>query len=230
MFDFGKWLKVFDYKNLEGFFRSEQGKGGVLQALGRVAVGYLVFQIPISIIMLILVSAGVGGLGMDLAAAGGIAALLISSVISTIFFLVLLAVFFLINNGVYHLIAGILGGKGKYGDFSYISSFIVAAFFLGALPLWILFALSGIVECLALLSCVAGVVSIAFFIYMLYAASRAVLINYGLSNGRAIAVVVLNVLFWLVVTAILAGIAMVVLGAVITELMSNMPAGGFQGY
>ena len=230
MFDFGKWLKIFDYKNLEGFFRSEQGKGGVAKALGRVTVGYLSFWIPVSIIVLILIAIGAEQMGTGLAAAGGIAGAVVSLIMGTLFYLVLLLVFFLINNGIYHLIAGVLGGKGKYGDFSYLASFIVALFFLVLLPLLLLFVLSGAVECLALLSCVVGLAGIAFLLYLLYAAHKAVLVNYGLSSGRAAAVVVLNLLFWAIVLAILVGVFMMVVGTIVSEMMSNMPAGGFQGY
>ena len=88
---------------------------------------------------------------------------------------------FLIGVGILHLFATVLGGRGQYGRYAYLT----AAF---SAPLTILSSLLGFVPV------VGGCVSVILSIYQLALAYYATRVEYRLSQGRAIVVVVAPVL------------------------------------
>ena len=84
---------------------------------------------------------------------------------------------FLIGVGIYHVIASILGGRGQYGRYAYLTATFAA-------PLLIVSSILGFVPLAG--SCASVILAIYQFV-LVYFATRA---EYGLSQGRAIIVVV----------------------------------------
>ena len=208
MLDFGKWLKVFDFKNLEGFFSSEKGKGGVGDALITVLVSNLIYQVPIMIISIlsVMILGSAAGYSSSAALFGG--SIIIASIVLFFISIILEIALFFIMNGTQHIIAGLLGGKGKYGDLLYLDSYIIAASNLVALVLGIIPAVLTLIPGVGtmasgLLSCVLLPIEIIVAIYMLYALYHVLKINYGLSSGRAIGTLALNIILWVIIVAIL---------------------------
>lgn len=89
-------------------------------------------------------------------------------------------IFFLIGVGVYHLIATVLGGRGQYGRYAYLSATYSA-------PLMIVGSALGFIPVLG------GCLSLILAIYQFVLTYYAVKVEYGLSQGRAIVVVVIPV-------------------------------------
>ncbi len=89
-------------------------------------------------------------------------------------------IFFLIGVGVYHLIATVLGGRGQYGRYAYLSATYSA-------PLMIVGSVLGFIPVLG------GCLSLILGIYQFVLTYYAVKVEYGLSQGRAIVVVVIPV-------------------------------------
>lgn len=233
MLDVGKWLKVFDYKNLDNFLKSEKGKGGIGEALTRVIVAFLIYQIPITIIAVISVlilgttaAATYGGNGSTSGVLGGLIAGGGIVLIIVFFFasLILAPILFLIGTGVLHVISGLLGGKGTFSNFAYLSSFVAAASYLIGLVLDIIPSLLGLIPGMVgttlttLVSCVLAPIGFVAWLYLLFVTYKAIMINYGLSSGRAIASIVLNIIFWVVVAVVLMVIAMLLFGATLASL------------
>lgn len=111
---------------------------------------------------------------------------------------------FLIGVGIYHLIARILGGIGQYGRYTYLYSTFAA-------PLMIVTSVLGFIPVLG------GCVSAILAIYQLVLAYYATKVEYNLTQGRAIIVVVAPLLAGLLLIACLAVVA---LGAILS-LLSN---------
>lgn len=108
-------------------------------------------------------------------------------------------VFFLIGALIYHLLATVLGGSGDFGKFAYLFATFQAPLTMGAALLGVIPVLGG---CLAILLSVYSYV-LSYF---------AIKVNYGLTQGRALAVILipLGVLLLLGVCAfimVLAGLA-----------------------
>lgn len=95
--------------------------------------------------------------------------------------IVLAPIAFLIGIGVYHLIASILGGRGQFGRYAYLSATFSA-------PIAIVGAIVGFVPVLG--GCVGGLLAV----YGLALAYLATKVEYGLSAGRAMIVVALPIL------------------------------------
>ena len=89
-------------------------------------------------------------------------------------------IFFLIGVGVYHLIATVLGGRGQYGRYAYLSATYSA-------PLMIVGSVLGFIPVLG------GCLSLILGIYQFVLTYYAVKVEYRLSQGRAIVVVVIPV-------------------------------------
>ena len=100
-------------------------------------------------------------------------------------------IFFLIGVGVYHLIATVLGGRGQYGRYAYLSATYSA-------PLMIVGSVLGFIPVLG------GCLSLILGIYQFVLTYYAVKVEYRLSQGRAIVVVVIPVLAGLVLAICLA--------------------------
>ena len=94
--------------------------------------------------------------------------------------IIFLPLFFLIGVGVYHLIATVLGGRGQYGRYAYLSATFSA-------PLMIVGSALGFIPVLG------GCLSLLLGIYQFVLTYYAVKVEYGLSQGRAIVVVVIPV-------------------------------------
>lgn len=109
---------------------------------------------------------------------------------------------FLIGVGIYHLIARILGGIGQYGRYAYLYSTFAA-------PLMIVTSVLGFIPVLG------GCVSAILAIYHLVLAYYATKVEYNLTQGRAIMVVVAPLLVGVILAACLAVVA---LGAVLSIL------------
>lgn len=95
--------------------------------------------------------------------------------------IVLTPVFFLIGVGILHLIATMLGGQGQFGTYAYLTATFRA-------PLTIAQSLLGFVPVLG--ACLAGILSV----YALVLAYFATKVNYSLSGGRALVVVLVPVI------------------------------------
>ena len=108
--------------------------------------------------------------------------------------------FFLIGAGIYHLIASVLGGRGQYGRYVYLTATYSA-------PLMIVGSVLGFIPVLG------GCLSLILAIYQFVLTYYAVKVEYGLSQGRAIVVVVIPVV---------AGLALVV--CLVTVVLGTMVA------
>jgi hypothetical protein len=97
---------------------------------------------------------------------------------SSIAAIITVPVFFLIGTFILHLIAKMLGGQGEYSTFAYLSSTFQA-------PLTIASSI------LAIIPFLGGCVSLLIMIYNYVLSFYAVKANYGLTSGRAIAVVLI---------------------------------------
>ena len=109
---------------------------------------------------------------------------------------------FLIGVGIYHVTASILGGRGQYGRYAYLSATFNA-------PLLIVSSLLGFVPIAG--SCI----SLALPIYQFVLAYFAIKAEYGLSQGRAIVAVVAPLLIVLIVVGCL---IVVIFGAVFSAV------------
>ena len=92
--------------------------------------------------------------------------------------IVTVPVFFLIGTFILHLIAKLLGGQGEYSKFAYLASTFQA-------PLTIVSSI------LAIIPLLGGCVSLLIAIYGYVLSYFAIKVNYGLSNGRAVAVILI---------------------------------------
>jgi hypothetical protein len=50
--DIMNWLKIYDYKNLDGFLRSRKGQGGLGEAVLRVTAAHFISVVPSVLILL----------------------------------------------------------------------------------------------------------------------------------------------------------------------------------
>jgi hypothetical protein len=135
------------------------------------------------------VMAQMGPLVSTLSATSGLAAI------------ITVPLFFLIGTFILHLIAKMLGGQGDYGKFAYLAGTFQA-------PLTIVSSI------LAVIPVLGGCVSFLIVIYTYVLSFFAVKANYGLTSGRAVAVILIP-LALLFVLAICFG---VVLGGVIASM------------
>ncbi|MYC95008.1 MAG: YIP1 family protein [Caldilineaceae bacterium SB0661_bin_32] len=115
--------------------------------------------------------------------------------------IIFLPLFFLIGVGVYHLIATVLGGRGQYGRYAYLTATYSA-------PLMIVGSVLGFVPVLG------GCLNLILGIYQFVLTYFAVKVEYGLSQGRAIVVVVIPLLAGLVLAVCLATLVVGTLVAV----------------
>jgi hypothetical protein len=95
--------------------------------------------------------------------------------------IVLMPIFFLIGAGILHLIATVLGGKGDYGRYAYL----LATFYV---PLSIVASVISIIPVLG------GCVAMLLSLYEIVLAFFATKVNYRLTDGKAIAVVLAPVI------------------------------------
>ncbi|MCY3707614.1 MAG: Yip1 family protein [Caldilineaceae bacterium] len=115
--------------------------------------------------------------------------------------IIFLPLFFLIGVGVYHLIATVLGGRGQYGRYAYLTATYSA-------PLMIVGSVLGFVPVLG------GCLNLILGIYQFVLTYYAVKVEYGLSQGRAVVVVVIPLLAGLVLAVCLATVVVGTLVAV----------------
>ncbi len=112
-------------------------------------------------------------------------------------------ILFLIGTGIYHVLASLLGGQGgQYGRFAYLYSTF-------SVPLMIASAVLGFIPMLG------ACVSVILGIYQIVLAYHATKVEYSLTQGRAIIVVVAPILFGILLVACL---AIVAFGAIISLL------------
>ena len=171
--DIMKWLGFFNYRKINGFLNAEEGKGGVIEALLRVILSALIFLIiPSAILGFIEVSVG----------------------FSIIFF-----VFFLVSNILLHVIARIFGGRGNFSHMVHMNSYVAAAmnlaflvFILASLPFIFQYQVPSLLE--NILRIFAISITLLFFTYCLYAIHLMAIRVYGLSDGKAMAAVILDII------------------------------------
>jgi hypothetical protein len=113
-------------------------------------------------------------------------------------------VFFLIGTFILHLIATMLGGQGEYSTLAYLFSIFQA-------PLTIVGSI------LAIIPFLGGCVSFLIFIYSYVEGYFAVKANYGLSSGRALAVILIPLALLIILGICLA----IVAGGIIAALIGN---------
>ena len=104
-------------------------------------------------------------------------------------------IFFIIGVGIYHIVASILGGNGQFGRYAYLTATFAA-------PLVIVTSILGFIPVLG--GCLAALLAI----YRLVLTYHATKIEYGLTEGRAIMVVLTPVLAGLVLGACVVAFAL----------------------
>ena len=214
MIDFGKWMRVFDYNHLEKFFKDEKGKGTIRGAVERIVLATIIAQAPVMIVYLIILfglgSSSLIAVLMGSSASAGSALLqgvstpmiagtiILFSIIGVAISLIL----FLLTNWTQHMIAKFLGGKGEYSGMLHMLSFVIAMFAIISL-VTNLISIGGSTVAGGVVNCCIGLFSLATVIYMIYCNYLAVRVNYGLTGGRALGTVILNMLVWVIACAIL---------------------------
>ena len=129
-------------------------------------------------------------------AAGGAAFNLLS--------IILIPLSFLLGVGIYHIIATVLGGRGQYGRYAYLTASYSA-------PLMIVTSILGFIPV------VGGCLSLLLAIYQFVLTYFAIKVEYGLSQGRAIVVVVIPLLAGLILAVCLVTVFIGALVAVIQQ-------------
>ena len=211
MFEYQKWLRIFDYKNIDNFLKSEKGKGEIVPAVIVVLVTGLLAAIPSligSILYLTILapslqaaSPGVDPLQYFPSFIGG--SPLLTTLVMALAGLIFAPVFFLLGNFVTHQAAIMLGGKGEYKHLVYLNSHIVAATNIFMFVYNTLSIILSIVPCLGLLSCPLLITAIAVFIYMLYVYLKSIMINYGLAQNQALMALGAYLVYCIVLVAII---------------------------
>jgi hypothetical protein len=183
---FETWRRVLTQPGEPVFLQEKENPNGTLQTAliwmliaGVVAAifGFIASAIGASSTAAMLSQAGLPPevqeqMGPMLAAATGSAGL---AAIITV------PVFFLIGTFILHLIAGLLGGQGEYSKFAYL----VATF---QAPLTIASSVLSIIPFLG--GCVAAILGIYGYVETFFAVKA----HYGLTSGRALAVVLIPVI------------------------------------
>lgn len=118
--------------------------------------------------------------------------------------IIMVPVFFLISTFIIHLIAKVLGGQGEYSKFAYLASTFQA-------PLTMASAV------LALIPFLGGCVSLFITIYTYVESFFAIKVNYGLTTGKAIAVILIPI----IILFLLFVCAAIVIGGSIAALSNN---------
>ena len=161
------WQRVLMQPGEEAFAQESQGPNATLT----VGVIWMVIAGVIAGVLggiqALIFAGSVGGLGGMLGARGGPA-------------IVTVPVFFLIGALIVHLLATVLGGKGDFGKIAYLISTYQA-------PITIASAI------IALIPFLGGCITPLLGIYGLVLEYFAVKVNYGLTQGRAIAVVLIPI-------------------------------------
>lgn len=132
----------------------------------------------------------------DTGASGGVAFNFASIILGPLFFL--------IGVGIYHLIATVLGGRGQYGRYAYLTATFSA-------PLMIVGSILSFIPALG------GCLSLILGIYQFVLTYFAVKVEYGLSQGRAIVVVVIPLLAGILLAICLVAVVISALAAVIQQ-------------
>lgn len=165
------WISCLDPKKFKEVMAKEKGKKDLIAASRRIFISFLAYSIPIGLLM-ILLSLVLGpkapsffGLPLTVLAVAYLAACMILAPIS-----------FLLIQGVYWVLARLLGGKGEYREQAYLASFFYAGVYL--------------LSILALVPCLGSIVSIALMILLLYLQYLLVIQMHKISNGKAVVVVV----------------------------------------
>jgi hypothetical protein len=235
MMDIGKWIKLFDYNNLDKFFKAEKEKGSMGESLGRMLVGYLIYTIPISLIVAVALmiygaTESLSSYGQDstvfLDSLGGMGIAELGMIFIGILFvlgIIIEIVVFFMANGLMHLIARALGGKGSFAGFLHYMSYITAVGFLVMLVLDIiptsLLMLPAVGDVFSqVLECLFTPIGFAGWLYFTYVTVKAIAANYGLSEGRAIATILLSIAVWMIPFVIIFIIALLI--------GLSIPAGG----
>lgn len=105
---------------------------------------------------------------------------------ATLASIITVPVFFLIGTLIYHLLATVLGGNGDFGKFAYLMATFQA-------PVIIVSSVLGIIPFLG--GCIAFLVSIYAYVLSYFA----IRVNYGLAQGKALAVILIPVALLLLV-------------------------------
>jgi len=203
--DIMNWLKIYDYKNLDGFLRSLKGQGGLGEAILRMLVAHIISAIPSLLILFayVFLISGMAALSgaQGLALASFIGGIGVAGVVALfVIGLVVSVVSFLLNNGFIHVIAGLLGGRGSYTNLCHLISYISAASAIGTLVFMAVGLAGTIIPCI---SCILLIAELAWAIYMIYAQFKTIQVNYELSSGRAIATILIQMAFWMVVAFVI---------------------------
>ncbi len=114
--------------------------------------------------------------------------------LASLFYIIIGPVGFLIGVGIYHLIATVLGGRGQYGRYAYLT----AAF--GA-PIMIVNSLLSLVPVAGMCG---GFLLVLYYFVLAYFATK---VEYGLSQGRAIVAVALPIVGMVLLVACVAVVA-----------------------
>lgn len=196
---FETWRRVLTQPGEPVFLQERENPNGTLQTAliwmviaGVVAAifGFIASSIGASSAATILSQAGLppeaqAQLGPMLAAATGSVGL---AAIITV------PVFFLIGTFILHLIAGMLGGQGEYSKFAYL----VATF---QAPLTIASSILSIIPVLG--GCVGFLIAIYGYVETYFAVKA----HYGLTSGRALAVVLIPLAILIILSICLAAVA-----------------------
>jgi hypothetical protein len=117
--------------------------------------------------------------------------------------IIMVPVFFLIGTFITHLVAKVLGGQGEYSRYAYLNASFQAP-------------ITMISSIVALIPFLGGCVGSLLGIYGLVLTYFAVKVNYSLSSGKAIAVVLIPI--------ILVFILLICFGAFFASMLAGMPS------
>lgn len=112
--------------------------------------------------------------------------------------IIITPIFFIIGVGILHLVASVLGGRGQFGRYAYLNATFAA-------PLAMISSLLGFVPVVG--GCLGGILTIYGWVLTYFATK----VEYGLSDGRAIVVVLAPILAVVVLVLCVAVLAIALL-------------------
>lgn len=189
------WVGCLNPKNFKAAMAKEKGKGDLIEACRNILIAAVIMVIPVGLVMLLLGS-------MPVAGAEQMTPIFIATYI--IISVIIAPIGFLIIQGIYWIIARVLGGTGEYREHAYFASWFTSGMYI-----------LNIVAVIPFLGEILSLVLLIISCYLEYVLIRQV---HGLGKWKAALAALL-----LPVVALLVLIALIALSLYLTPVM--LPSG-----
>jgi hypothetical protein len=173
------WLNCLNPKTFKEVMAKDKGKGDLIEASKNILISSIIMAIPMGLVLIVL------GLlmGSKLPSYFGLpfAAL---AVLYVIIMVIVAPISFLIIQGVYWVLAKLLGGKGEYRQQAYLASLFTAGVYL--------------ISILCIVPCLGSIVSIALMMLLIYLEYLLISNVHKLGSAKAALVVLAPILLFIV--------------------------------